>query len=138
MYNRIMVPVDLGHTPGLEKALATAANLAKTFNCPVCYVGVTTETPSSEAHNPAEFASKLDSFAKDQAAKYGHEAMAKSYVGHDVSIELNQLILKAAVELGADLIIMASHVPTFLEHIWPASHGGNIASHASASVFVVR
>ena len=45
------------------------------------------------------------------------------------------VMLPASV--GADLVIMASHVPGMLEHIF-SSHGGYIAQHAKVSVFVVR
>jgi hypothetical protein len=34
-------------------------------------------------------------------------------------------------------VVMASHVPGMLEHVW-SSHAGRLASHASASVFIVR
>ena len=44
---------------------------------------------------------------------------------------------EAAEELGADLVVMATHVPNLTDYIW-ASHGGHLASHAKASVFLVR
>jgi len=40
-------------------------------------------------------------------------------------------------EAGADLVVMASHVPNVTDYIWP-SHGGWVAEHSDASVFVVR
>jgi nucleotide-binding universal stress UspA family protein len=45
--------------------------------------------------------------------------------------------MKAIDKIGADLVVMASHKPGFLEHIF-SSHGGYIAQHATCSVFVVR
>jgi nucleotide-binding universal stress UspA family protein len=36
MYSRIMVPVDLAHIERLEKALATAADLAKHYEITMC------------------------------------------------------------------------------------------------------
>jgi len=43
----------------------------------------------------------------------------------------------AAKEAGCDLVVMASHVPGFREHIL-SSNAGYVASHAPISVFVVR
>lgn len=137
MYKQIMVPVDLTHAEHLEKALQTAADLAKHYGIPVCYVGVTPEAPSPVAHNPAEFAQKLESFASEQAGKHGHQASAKAYASHDPAVDINDTLLKAIRETGADLVVMQSHVPNVTDYIWP-SHGGSVASHAEASVFIVR
>ena len=45
--------------------------------------------------------------------------------------------VEAVHETGADLVVMASHIPGIADAIWP-SHGGRLASHADVSVFVVR
>ena len=137
MYSQIMVPVDLGHIERLEKALRTAANLAKLYGVPVCYVGVTTETPGPIAHSLAEFAKKLEAFGQYQAAKHGHSASTKAYASHDLSVDLDETLLKAVRDTGSDLVVMASRIPDVVDHIWP-SNGGKIASHSDASVFVVR
>lgn len=137
MYKQIMVPVDLTHVEHLHKALQTAADLAKHYGSPVTYVGVTPETPSPVAHNPSEFAQKLEAFANDQASQHGHQASAKAYASHDPAIDINDTLLKAVHETGADLVVMQSHVPNVTDYIWP-SHGGSVASHSDASVFLVR
>ena len=46
-------------------------------------------------------------------------------------------ILNAPGNVGADLVVMQSHVPRLTDYVWP-SNGGTIASHSKASVFVVR
>lgn len=137
MYKQIMIPVDLTHIEHLEKALKTAADLAQHYGSPVVYVGVTPETPSPVAHNPTEFAQKLEAFAQDQASKHGHEAAAKAYASHDPAIDINDTLLRAINETGADLVVMQSHIPNVTDYIWP-SHGGSVASHADVSVFLVR
>jgi nucleotide-binding universal stress UspA family protein len=137
MYNKIMVPVDLAHVERLDKALKTAADLGQHYSIPVCYVGITPLTPSSIAHNPVEYGEKLADFGRRQAEKYGHEAMTKAYASHDPAVDLNDTLLAAVKEIGADLVVMASHVPGLAENLWP-SHGGKVASHSDASVFVVR
>lgn len=137
MYKKIMAPVDLAHVDRLDKALKTAADLSKHYGIPVCYVGVTAPTPGSVAHNPAEFTQKLDEFGRQQAERFGHEAATKAYTSHDPTIDLDDTLLAAVADIGADLVVMASHIPDAVDFIWP-SNGGKIASHSDASVFVIR
>lgn len=137
MFRNIMVPVDLKHADHLTRALEASAQLGRQFGATVTYVAVTPETPTSVAHNPAEFQTKLEAFARDQAERHGHETAAKSFPSHDPTIDLDDTLLKAADDLGADLIVMASHIPNVADHVWP-SHGGQVAKRAKASVFVVR
>lgn len=138
MYNQLMIPVDLAHIERLEKALKTGADLAKLYNIPVCYVGVSANTPSEIAHNPAEFTTKLQQFGEDQATKYGlNKVDTAVYISHDPAIDLDQTLLKAVKESGADLVIMASHVPGLADHMF-ASNAGYLASYAEVSVLVVR
>ncbi len=137
MFQSIMVPVDLAHLDQLTRAREIAAGVARQSGATVTYVGVTTSAPSPVAHTPEEFAAKLDAFAAAEAEAHGHTAAAKAITSHDPSIDLNDTLLNAATDLGADLIVIASHIPTLADHLWP-SHGGQIAKRATASVFVVR
>lgn len=137
MYKQIMVPVDLSHREHLGKALATAGGLSKSFSAPICYVGVTTNTPSEVAHTPSEFASKLEAFAAEQGSQHGITATAKAYASHDPAIDLDDYLAKAVKETGADLIVMASHIPGVLERVW-SSHAGWLATHSDVSVMIVR
>ena len=137
MFTLMMVPVDLEHLEPLSKALSAAAGLAKHYDIPVCYVGVANEEPSRIAHNPAEYEKKLQAFTTSQTGKYGHSASCKTFVGHDLVADVDDVLLEAVSTVGADLVVMASHVPTIVDYVWP-SNGGKIAAHSKASVFVVR
>jgi nucleotide-binding universal stress UspA family protein len=137
MYRKIMVPVDLEHVGALDKALATAASLAQQQGAAVTYVAVTASAPSPVAHDPDEFARKLDDFAREQGRRYGIETSGLTRVSHDPTTDLNRTLMTAAEDLDADLVVMASHVPGVLEHLF-SSHAGYVASHAKMSVFVVR
>ncbi|UTW07940.1 universal stress protein [Pseudomonas benzenivorans] len=138
MYRQIMIPVDLDHIDRLEKALKTGADLAKLYAAPVCYVGVSGNTPSAVAHNPSEFTAKLQAFGEAQAQKYGLSSISTaSYISHDPAVDLDKTLLKAAKACGADLVVMASHVPGLAEHLF-ASNAGYFASYSEASVLVVR
>ncbi len=137
MYKVIAVPVDLAHVDRLGKALETAADLARHYGATLHYVGATTEPPSSVARTPEEFKGKLERFAAERGAALGIEARAKPLVSLDPAVDLDRDLLKAFNEIGADLVIMASHIPGILDHLI-SSNAGWIASHAKISVFVVR
>lgn len=137
MYKKIMVPVDLAHIERLDKAITTATDLAKHYGIPICFVGVTAETPTALAHTPREFAQKLEAFGAAQSQKHGLDIDTKAYPDHDPAADLDKTLIEAAETNGADLIVMASHVPGLAEHIF-ASNAGAVASHAEMSVFVVR
>ena len=137
MFSSIMVPVDLEHADSLEKALRTAADLSGLYNATASLVGVTASAPSAVAHNPEEYAEKLDAFAVAQQAKFGVVFAAKAMVSHDPAVDLVKTLEAAAEQLNADLIVMASHVPGFADYII-ASNAGHLASHVNVSVMVIR
>lgn len=137
MFELIMVPVDLAHTGSLGRALSCVADLARIHNSKVCYVGATTSAPSALGHNPDEYEKKLVIFAEEQANQYGHSSSHKMMIAHDPTTDIDDVLLKAVKETGADLVVMATHKPGIGDYIWP-SNGGRIAAHADASVFLVR
>ena len=137
MYKKIIVPVDLAHAGKLTKALKTAADLARHYQVPVCYVGVTTATPGPLGHNPAEYTTKLEAFARTQGEENGIETSSHTVVAHDPTIDLDPALIKAIDDTGSDLVVMASHVPNVADYHWP-SNGGTVAGRSKASVFVVR
>lgn len=137
MFNKIMVPVDLGHLDRIERALGVAADLAGHYGASLVYVSVTAATPGTLAHNPAEFTRKLEAFAKSDGAARGVTPEAKAMIAHDPTTDLDDVLLRAAEETGADLVVMASHRPGLAEYFWP-SNGGKLAAHTSHSVMLVR
>ncbi|WP_223429019.1 universal stress protein [Tateyamaria pelophila] len=137
MFKRIMAPVDLAHVERLSAALDCAADLAKLYRVPITYVGVTSSAPSKLAHNPEEFGQRLGAFAEQEAAKHGVETATHTAIAHDPTTEIDDALMRAIGETGADLVVMASHVPNVMDYIWP-SNGGKLAEHAKCSVMVVR
>lgn len=137
MYQKIAVPVDLAHVDRLPRALQTAADLSRHYDAPVTFVSVTAETPTAVAHSPGEFEAKLAAFAQEQSQKHAISADARSYTSTDPAIDTDRILRRAIDELGADLVVMASHVPGVADYLW-AGHGATIAAHSTASVFLVR
>ncbi|MFW2589346.1 universal stress protein [Sagittula sp. SSi028] len=136
MFHKIVVPIDLAHTSSLKKALEMAADLAHQHKAEVIYVGVTSSSPGSVAHSPEEFGTKLTDFATGQAQK-GFATSAKTIVAADPRTDTDKHLIAAIKELGADLVVMQTHLPNVADYIW-AGHGVSVASHVTASVFLVR
>ncbi|ROU04291.1 universal stress protein [Histidinibacterium lentulum] len=137
MFSKIMVPVDLGHADKLGKALGVASQMARNSGAEVVYVGVTGSAPTRVAHTPEDYAAKLDAFAAEQAETGGHAAAGHAMVSHDPATDLDASLAKAAEETGADLVVMATHVPGAFDAFGP-NHGGALARHSKISVFLVR
>jgi len=137
MYEKILTPIDLAHLDRLTKAVDTAIDLARRYDAPLVFVGVTEAAPSAIAHNPQEYARKLAAYAAEQGRAHGIAAESKAYTAHDPATQIDDTLLKAVAETGADLVVMASHAPTIGDALVP-SHGGRLAGHASVSVFLVR
>ena len=137
MFRKIMVPVDLAHCEKLRAAIDVAAQLARSYGAEVCYVGATTSAPSAVAHNPEEYGQKLEAFAQEQAAAHGETASSHVIISHDPTADLDHDLEKAVTDIGADLVVMATHLPKLADMLWP-SNGGRLATHTEASVFLVR
>lgn len=137
MYRKIAVPIDLAHAERMEGAIAMAADLAKLYGATVCYLGATAPTPSSVAHSPEEYKQKLADFAENEARAHGQDVTTHVILSHDPTATLDDDLVKAVDEMGADLVVMATHVPHIGDRIW-ASNGGNLARRTKASVCLVR
>ena len=132
-----MVPVDLAHTDALEKAMAVAAGLARLYGATAHVVGVTQTGPTAVAKTPEAYGEKLRGFASDQSEALGVTFEAHTETSHDPAIDLDEILEAASNKIGADLIVMASHVPGIKDHIF-SSNAGYVAAHAPMSVYVVR
>ena len=137
MYKKIMVPVDLAHLEALTKSLQVAADMARHYDAEVCYVSVTTYVPGPVARNPAEYEKKLAEFAAIQAERHGQPTSSRVFTCHDPIADLDDVLAKAAQDVAADLVLMATHLPRRLDAIMP-SNGSKVARQTKVSVFLVR
>ena len=137
MYTNIMVPIDLAHESTVEKAINVAADLGKLYEASITLVGVTTSQPGSVAHNEQEFAEKLAEFAQSKSAAYGHDMGHKAVHSNDPVVDLDDALADTCEEMGVDLVVMASHVPGFMDHLFK-SNASRLVTHTSISVFVIR
>ena len=139
MFQKIMAPIDLEHADKLQPARQAAADLGNHYGAPVVYVAATATTPGPMGHTPQEFAQNLQAFADGEATAHGHKTEAHSVICNDPAAEVDSALLQAADDVGADLIVMASHVPGVAEnvHLLP-NNGGSVASHFKRSVMIIR
>lgn len=132
-----MVPLDLVHRDTISKAVDLACNMAREHNAEIHFVSVTGELPNEVASSSGEYGQVLEEFSEHKAKQYGVTTHALNLHSADPTAEVNSRLLDAVDSTGADLVIMASHVPGIMDHIF-GTHGGHMASHAKVSVFVVR
>lgn len=138
MYSRILVPVDLEHADKLTKALELAGQTAKSNGAEVVYVDVVDAVPTPSKRSEAQRVGvDLKAFAAGEAEKYDIQTRDHIALRSDLHLNVGADVVKAAKEADCDLIIMASHVPGFKDHIL-SSNAGYVAAHAPITVYVVR
>ncbi|MCV6611844.1 MAG: universal stress protein [Amphritea sp.] len=137
MFRNIVVPVDLKHLEVLNKAIIVAADMARNYDATVTMVAVAAAAPSEVAHNPAELNDVLEAFAASKSDELGIQFKSWAAITPDPAVDLEKVLNKVTHELKADLVVMASHVPTFRDHFM-SSHTGYLATHTDVSVFIVR
>ncbi|MGM0434710.1 MAG: universal stress protein [Pseudomonadota bacterium] len=137
MYRKILVPVDLAHLDVLERALKVASDLGQHYETEICYISVTQSAPSSVARSPEDYEQKLDAFAREQAKTHGRPVSAKVLVSADPAVELDDKLIHAIDDLGADLVVMGTHHHGKHDIIMP-SNGSHVAKETNASIFLVR
>jgi len=144
MFKHILIPVD--GSPTAQKAVETAAGLAKAFGSSVTAIYVIDPYPftglgSDFAYGQAEYLSAAAIEAKE-ATEAAQKALQQ--VGVSVNISVVEAhaawrgILETAAKVGADLIVMGSHGRHGLEKMVLGSVAQRVLSHSTLPVFVVR
>lgn len=137
MYNKIMVPVDLAHLDTLYKSLRVALDMARLYDAEICYISITSSQPSKVAKSPEEYTRKLEAFAEEQGEAHGLHTSAITFLSHDPVADMDDIIVAAVKKVGADLVVMATQLPSRLDIFLP-SNGSRVARHTEESVFLVR
>ena len=139
MYKNILIPIDVAEESSWQIALPAAIDEARRVNATLHVLSVAPEVPPQLAFLPADYGSKMTANATEKLA-----AVVKAQVPDDVSVQqhvrqgsIYKEILKAAKELSADLIVMASHRPEFEDFLLGAN-AARVVRHAGCSVLVVR
>lgn len=133
MFRHIIAPVDLDHLDALDRALEVTFDAARHYAARVTLVSATSPGPAI----PEAFARDLKALADARAERHGVSVDALPVVVKDPETGLDDVLLDAVADSGADLVIMASHRPGLADYFWP-SNGGKVAAHAGISVMLVR
>lgn len=134
MYKTILVPIDLGHEEQASKALGIARQVGD-GQSRICTLHVAAQIPGFVAAQlPEGLMQKNLEQARVELSAHADPAGAESEVrsGHPATA-----ILDYAKEIGADLIIIASHRPG-LEDYFLGSTAARVVRHANCSVLVDR
>ena len=144
MFKHILIPVD--GSPTAQKAVETAAGLAKAFGSSVTAIYVIDPYPfsglgSDFAYGQSEYLSAASTEAKE-ATQNAEKTLASAGVSVKTSVvEAHSAwrgILETAAKVGADLIVMGSHGRQGLEKMVLGSVAQRVLSHSTLPVFVVR
>lgn len=140
MYKNILVPIDLldeasweNVLPGVIEQIRSSA--AKLTLVAVIDINLGFAAPTlGEDFNTKQLANAMDRL----------KAVVRNHVPEDIKAECivrdgrpYREILHVAEEIGADLIIMASHRPS-LESFLLGANAAKVVRHASCSVLVAR
>ena len=141
MYKDILLPIDMGEESSWRKALPLAVDLGKSFGA---RLHIMTVLPDYSFHFVAQYfpAGYEDKMIK--AADERLRAFVREHVADDVQVQLivahgsiYREIIRAADEIGADLILMASHTPGAADFLI-GPNAEKVLHHYKRSVLVVR
>jgi nucleotide-binding universal stress UspA family protein len=141
MYTDILLPVNREHEASWKKALPVAIEHCKAFGS---RLHVLTVVPGLGVGDVSSFLPMgFEQQVLDNASQWMH-AFARDNVPSGIAVQhivghgkVHREILRVAGEIGADLIIMASHRPELADHLI-GSNAAHVVQHAKCSVLVVR
>lgn len=141
MYKDILLAVDVQDPEDQMKAVGTAAEYAKAFGSTLHVIAVVPDYGMTlvGTYFPPDHEEKMLEQAKENLVAFCDRHIPEGVkvqhiVGHG---RIYQEVLRYAEELGADLIVMASHKPG-LEDYLVGPNAERVMRHASCSVLVVR
>jgi nucleotide-binding universal stress UspA family protein len=141
MFKSILFPVDLGEESSWKKALPVALFHARGEAASLTVLTVVPDFGEGMvgAYFPQDF-----SEATFADAEKNLEAFRQEHIPSDVASKamvrsgsIDHEILSAADEIGADLIVMASHRPGLQDYLL-GPNAARVVRHAPVSVLVVR
>ena len=136
MYQSILVPVEMSNAENSQATIDLCKSIGGD-NVKITLLHVFEEIPKWAATNlPKDIMNASVQSATDElnkiAGEQGDNVQAEIRVGHAY-----KTILDTAEEIGADLIIVASHQPG-LQDYFLGSTAAKVVRHARCSVLVMR
>ena len=141
MYKEILLAIDLNVIDSQRKAIETTIDLARAFGSRVHVETVLPDfgMPIVASYFPEDFEAK----ALENAKQALHDCVKQNFP-EDLKVQqivglgtIYQEILRCADEIGANLIVMASHRPELQDYLI-GPNAARVVRHAKCSVMVVR
>ena len=141
MYKEILLAVDLNDIECQRKAIDTTISLARAFGARVHVHTVLPDfgMPIVASYFPKGFESKALETAKQALHDFVKETFPEDLEVLQILGQggIYQEILSGAKQIGADLIVMASHRPGYEDYLI-GPNASRVVRHAKCSVMVVR
>jgi nucleotide-binding universal stress UspA family protein len=141
MFDRILVPVDIGNDPASAKCLYVAGELAQQFGAEIHVLTVVPDIGYAVVaqYFPAGAEAKIAEDAAEQLGDFVKQHLPSGMTAHEMVAQgpVYDEILSVADEIKADLIVIGAHHPDLRDYLL-GSNASRVVRHAKASVFVVR
>jgi nucleotide-binding universal stress UspA family protein len=141
MYKEILLAIDLNDIDSQRKAIQTTIDLARAFGARVHVHTVLPDfgMPIVASYFPADFESKALEHATQALHAFVKEAFPEDLEVLQVVGQggIYKEILSCAEQIGAELIVMASHRPGYEDYLI-GPNASRVVRHAKCSVMVVR
>ncbi|MEJ8573917.1 universal stress protein [Microbaculum marinum] len=141
MFSTILVPIDLAEPESSHRALDAAFHMAHEYNSDVHVMTVVPDFGMSivGGYFPEGFEQKALDGTRQRLDEYLEGAVPDNVdvKGHVAHGSIYEEILRVAKEVGADVIVMASHRPAMRDYLI-GPNAARVVRHATQSVLVVR
>lgn len=139
MYKEILLSVDLEDDNSWSKALPTAIEYAKSFGSRLHVISVVPEFGLVRQFFPNDYENQLKESVKAKLREFTADRIpadisVRRIIAHGTIYEE---INKAAEQVNADLVIMASHRPELGDYLL-GPNAARVVRHSKRSVLVVR
>ena len=141
MYKDILLPIDLNQESSWEKALPTTVEYCKAFGATLHVLTVVPDLglPLVGGYFPEGFEEKMREEANQRLHAFVSDHVPNGVPVQNIIAEGTPYkeIIRIAEEIGADLIVMASHHPGVKDYfLGPTPE--RVVRHAPLSVLIVR
>ena len=142
MFNTVLLTVDLNAEASWQKALPQAIELVRTSGGTLHIMSVVPDMgmPLVEGFFPDDFEEKAI-----KAANAALDALVRDHVPEGIAVHqhlgfgrIHNEVLKAIEDVGADLVVMASHQPDRVREFLVGSNADRVVRRSPVSVLVVR
>ncbi len=141
MYKNVLLTVDLSNDSSWTKALPTAVECCRAFGARLHVVMVVPDFGSNVVaqYFPEGYEAKMLRETDQQLAELIDRQVPKDLSAHRIVRHgtIYEEVLRTAKEVGAELIVMASHRPELRDYLI-GPNAARVMRHANASVLVVR